>query len=100
MRKQREIFCEANTSFSNSGEIISRGEMSSFEFTFPEPEDSIQGGYDYEFVGDTPSSAYTCLICTLVAREAQQASCCGKIFCKQCLKGSMRQVFSRQESNS
>ena len=63
-----------------------------FEFTSSEsePEDSLEGGYDYEFVSDPPSHEYICLICTLVAREAQQASCCGKIFCKECLEKSMR----------
>ena len=53
-------------------------------------QDRPEGGYDYEFVSDPPPDDYICLICTLVAREAQQASCCGKIFCKQCLKKSMR----------
>ena len=42
------------------------------------------------FVGGPPADEYTCLICFLVAREAQQASCCGKIFCKQCLEKSLR----------
>ena len=53
-------------------------------------EDRLEEGYDYEFVGGPPSDEYTCLFCTLVAREAQQARCCGKIFCKQCLEKSTR----------
>ena len=49
--------------------------MSSFEFTYTksEPEDNIKGVYDYELVSDPPSDEYICLICTLVAREAQEA---------------------------
>ena len=65
--------------------------MSSFQLiTFSESEDSYEGGYDYEFVSGPPSDDYTCLICSLVAREAQQASCCGKIFCKECLEKCAR----------
>ena len=44
------------------------------------------GGYDYQFVDDIPTDEYYCLICQLVAREAQQASCCGKVFCKPCVE--------------
>ena len=43
------------------------------------------GGYNYEFVGPVPED-FTCPICTLVQREAQQVTCCGKIYCKSCLK--------------
>ena len=73
--------------------------MSSSEYTSSEctgtpsesePDDSLEGGYDYEFVSDTQSDDYICLICTLVAREAQQANCCGKIFCRECLEECMR----------
>ena len=53
-------------------------------------QNRIEGGYDYEFVSGLPSTEYTCLICTLVAREAQQVSCCGKIFCRQCLENSAK----------
>jgi len=42
------------------------------------------GGYDCDFVKDVPASLQ-CLICTLPAREPQQVSCCGKIFCLSCL---------------
>ena len=59
--------------------------MSLSTFALPLPE-----GYDYELVSGPPSDDYICLICTLIAREAQQASCCGKIFCKQCLEKSAR----------
>ena len=63
---------------------------SHFTSSSAKSEDRPEGGYDYEFVSDPPLDDYICLICTLVAREAQQASCCGKIFCKQCLKECMR----------
>ena len=53
-------------------------------------DDKREGGYDYEFVGGLPFVEYTCLICSLVAREAQQASCCGKIFCRQSLEKSAK----------
>lgn len=43
-------------------------------------------GYDYEFVNSDIPSEYICLICTLVARDAQQSGCCGRIFCKDCLE--------------
>lgn len=43
------------------------------------------GGYDCEFVFEVPN-ALQCLICTAVAREAQQVDCCGKVFCKRCLR--------------
>ena len=41
-------------------------------------------GYDYKFVCNVPG-ALVCLICTGVARNAQQVDCCGKIFCRVCL---------------
>lgn len=43
------------------------------------------GGYDYQFVSEVPSTLQ-CLICTTAAREAQQVDCCGKVFCKSCLR--------------
>ena len=42
-------------------------------------------GYDYEFLDPIPEEC-TCLICTQVQREAQQVTCCGKIYCKSCLE--------------
>ena len=41
-------------------------------------------GYDYQFVEKLPE-ACTCLVCTLVQREAHQVRCCGKIYCEKCL---------------
>ena len=66
--------------------------MSSFQFTLSKskPDDSLQGGYDYELVSDLSSNYFFCLICNLLAREAEQASCCRKIFCKQCLEKCAR----------
>ena len=46
----------------------------------------MAGGYDYEFLDPAPSDDQMCLICRLVAREACQANCCGKIFCKGCIQ--------------
>ena len=42
------------------------------------------GGYDYQFVGTTPSD-YTCPICTKVVRDAHLTVCCGQYFCASCL---------------
>ena len=42
------------------------------------------GGYECQFVSEIPN-ALQCLICTFVARQAQQVDCCGKVFCKSCL---------------
>lgn len=41
------------------------------------------GGYDYLFLEEPPSDVI-CPICCLVAREPQQVSCCGKIYCLSC----------------
>ena len=43
------------------------------------------GGYDYEFVDTNLPDEFQCPICTLVARDVHQASCCGKMFCRSCL---------------
>ena len=63
---------------------MSSPEQASSEWTL----ENIVEGYDYVFVGGLPSGEYTCLICSLIAREAHQVSCCGKIFCKPCLETS------------
>ena len=42
-------------------------------------------GYDCQFVNPTPS-ALICPICTRVARDPQQALCCGKIYCRGCVE--------------
>lgn len=43
------------------------------------------GGYDCQFISEVPNSLQ-CLICTLPARKAHQVDCCGKVFCKSCLR--------------
>lgn len=40
---------------------------------------------EFEFVDPVPDELI-CLICALVARDAHQVTCCGKIFCKGCLE--------------
>ena len=42
-------------------------------------------GYDQEFL-EPPPDDLLCLICLCVARDPQQISCCGKVFCKICLE--------------
>ena len=44
------------------------------------------GGYDYVFTNPDIPDEFVCTICIMVAREAQQSSCCGKIYCRSCLK--------------
>ena len=45
----------------------------------------VYGGYDYNFVDGDPPSKYICTICTLVACDPQQVTCCYNTFCKSCL---------------
>jgi TNF receptor-associated factor 4 len=42
------------------------------------------GGHECMFLEEPPSDVI-CPICRLVARDPQQVSCCGKIYCKSCL---------------
>ena len=49
-----------------------------------------QGGYRYTFTDGEASQEYQCHICTLVARDPQQVTCCGKIYCKGCLESSKK----------
>ena len=44
------------------------------------------GGYDLQFAETLPSRL-VCLICGFVAREAHKMSCCGKLYCKTCIRG-------------
>ena len=46
----------------------------------------VYGGYDYNFVDGDPPDRYICTICTLVARDPQQVTCCYNTFCKTCLE--------------
>ena len=59
---------------------------------------SRYGGYSYKFVDGDPPDEYLCHICTLVARDPQQVTCCYNIYCKSCLdtlkeKGQLGQGF-------
>ena len=49
-----------------------------------EPCDIVEG-YDYQFLDPGPSDDQKCPICHLVARNAYQINCCGKILCEGCL---------------
>ena len=42
------------------------------------------GGYEHHFVGDIPDDL-VCQICQLPARDPQQTTCCGKVYCKSCI---------------
>ena len=44
------------------------------------------GGYNYSFVNGDPPSKYHCHICTFIAHEPQQVTCCYNIYCKTCLE--------------
>ena len=46
----------------------------------------LKCGYGYRFVDGDPPTKYICSICTFVALQPQQTSCCGNIFCKNCLE--------------
>ena len=46
----------------------------------------VNEGYDYQLVNGTPPDEYICLLCHLLARDAHQANCCGRIFCRNCLE--------------
>ena len=54
-------------------------------FPLRSDKEEKQTGYDYQFLTEVPG-ALQCLICTAVARDAQQVDCCGKVFCKVCLR--------------
>ena len=43
-----------------------------------------RGGYEHSFID--PPDELMCMICHHVVREAHQVECCGKVFCKACIK--------------
>ena len=45
---------------------------------------SAQGGYEHEFI-DAVRDDHICQICQLPARDPQQTTCCGKVYCKSCI---------------
>ncbi len=60
---------------------------------------SLQSGYDNNFV-ETPPNELKCLICHDVARDPQQISCCGKVYCKDCLTECETCPTCRKRSSS
>ena len=45
------------------------------------------GGFDCEFVEPSPQELQCkCPVCLLVLREPYQVTCCGKVYCKACIK--------------
>ena len=46
---------------------------------------SLYSGYSYKFVDDDLPEKYNCAICTFVARDPQQVTCCSHIYCRSCL---------------
>lgn len=44
------------------------------------------GGYNYHFLDNDLPGEFICTICTYIACDPQQVSCCHKIFCKTCLQ--------------
>mgnify|MGYP000014160322 CR=1 FL=1 len=52
------------------------------------------GGYEYEFI-DNVLDNQICPVCLLPMRDAVQTKECGHRFCKDCLHGILRFVFSR-----
>ena len=61
------------------------------------------GGYDTDIFVESPPDELLCLICTCVAKEPMQMSCCGKVYCKECLtelqKHSNKCPHCRKEGN-
>ena len=45
---------------------------------------SAQGSYEHEFI-DAVRDDLVCQICQLPARDPQQTTCCGKVYCKSCI---------------
>ena len=54
-------------------------------------EDELNEGYDHQFLEPGPSDDQKCPICHLVAKNAYQVNCCGKILCEGCLMKYRRQ---------
>ena len=48
-------------------------------------DNELREGYDHQFLEPGPSDDQKCPICRLVARNAYQVNCCGKIMCEGCL---------------
>ena len=48
------------------------------------------GGYDLNF--HDPPDDLVCMVCHLVAQEAQQTMCCGKVFCRLCIEALQQRL--------
>ena len=44
------------------------------------------GGYNYKFTKKELLEEFICPVCNLVSHKPHQATCCGKIYCKSCLR--------------
>ncbi|XP_011408938.2 PREDICTED: TNF receptor-associated factor 5-like [Amphimedon queenslandica] len=53
--------------------------------TMATADGACYGGYSYKFVDRYLPDEYLCHICTLVAQDPQQVTCCSNIYCKSCL---------------
>lgn len=42
------------------------------------------GGFDFNYIEEPPDDLL-CLICRFPAKEPMQMTCCGKVFCSNCL---------------
>ena len=47
------------------------------------------GGYEYEFLDTSHAADYECMICHYVARDPQQAQCCGATYCSSCVRRTL-----------
>ena len=47
--------------------------------------ETIIEGFDYELVNGEPPDDCMCVLCRLLARDARQTECCGRILCESCL---------------
>ena len=57
------------------------------------------GGYNYKFViRDLPEN-YNCAICTFIARDPQQVTCCSHTYCMSCLLHHMQKSGSAMNFN-
>lgn len=48
----------------------------------------MEGGYDFEFLDSAMATDYQCMICHYVAKDPQQAQCCGATYCSSCITRS------------
>ena len=68
----------------NQGQRLMRANISIMVSLFGNFQREHEGGYDLKF--DDPPDDLVCLVCHMVARDARQVECCGKVFCKYCIE--------------